>query len=93
MDYDSPRTERQQKAVNQAKNIFLILLVSGLSLGVIVSVGVIVLMNHFGLTEKSNQMKIIPERLNQETILLNYFFVNYSVSRTHEVHKTSNSAA
>ncbi|MDJ0579982.1 hypothetical protein [Crocosphaera sp.] len=65
MDYDSPRTERQQKAVNQAKKIFLILLAGGLSLGVIVSVGVIALMNHFGLTEKSNQMEIIQEKLNQ----------------------------
>ena len=65
MDYDSPRTERQQQAVNQAKKIFLVLLGSGLSLGVIVSVGVIALMNHFGLTEKSNQIETIQERLNQ----------------------------
>ena len=59
MDYDSPTTERQKKAVNQAKKIFLILLAGGLSIGVVVSIGVVKLMNYFGLTEKSNQIEII----------------------------------
>ena len=42
MDYDSPTTERQKKAVNQAKKIFLLLLAGGLSIGVVVSIGVAV---------------------------------------------------
>ncbi|MGK7954547.1 MAG: hypothetical protein AB4063_04685 [Crocosphaera sp.] len=65
MDENFYRTERQQKAVNQAKKIFLILLAGGLSLGVIVSIGVIKLMNYFGLTERTNQVEIIQEKLNQ----------------------------
>ncbi len=65
MDENFYRTERQQKAVNQAKKIFLILLAGGLSLGVIVSIGVIKLMNYFGLTEKTNQIESIQEKLNQ----------------------------
>ena len=59
MDYDSPTTERQKKAVNQAKKIFLLLLAGGLS------IGVVKLMNYFGLTEKSNQIEIIQDKLNQ----------------------------
>ncbi len=65
MDDNFSRNQRQQKAVNQAKKIFLILLASGLSIGVIVSIGVIKLMNYFGLTEKTNQVEIIQEKLNQ----------------------------
>ncbi len=65
MDYNSPQTERQQKAVKQARKIFLLLLGSGLLIGVIVSIGVIKLMNYFGLTEKNNQIEIIQEKLNQ----------------------------
>ncbi|MDJ0601532.1 MAG: hypothetical protein QNJ37_22140 [Crocosphaera sp.] len=65
MDYNSPTTERQQKAVKQARNIFLVLLATGLSIGVIVSIGVIKLMNYFGLTEKTNQMEIIREKIDQ----------------------------
>ncbi|MEL4894655.1 hypothetical protein [Crocosphaera sp. Alani8] len=66
MDYDSPKTERQKKAVNQAKKVFIILLASGLSIGVIVSVGVVKLMDYFGLTDKTNQMEVIREKINQE---------------------------
>ncbi|EAZ91789.1 hypothetical protein [Crocosphaera chwakensis] len=65
MDYKSQKTERQQKAIKQARKIFLFLLASGLLIGVIVSVGVIQVMNYFGLTEKTNQIKIIQEKLNQ----------------------------
>ena len=65
MDYDSQTTERQKKAVNQAKKIFLLLLAGGLSIGVVVSIGVVKLMNYFGLTEKSNQIEIIQDKLNQ----------------------------
>ncbi len=65
MDYDSPTTERQKKAANQAKKIFLLLLAGGLSIGVVVSIGVVKLMNYFGLTEKSNQIEIIQDKLNQ----------------------------
>ena len=65
MDYDSPTTERQKIAVNQAKKIFLLLLAGGLSIGVVVSIGVVKLMNYFGLTEKSNQIEIIQDKLNQ----------------------------
>ncbi|WP_107670363.1 hypothetical protein [Cyanothece sp. BG0011] len=65
MDYNSPKTERQQKAVKQARKIFLLLLASGLFIGVIVSIGVIKLMNYFGLTEKTNQIEIFQEKLNQ----------------------------
>ncbi|ACB53221.1 hypothetical protein cce_3873 [Crocosphaera subtropica ATCC 51142] len=65
MDYNSPRTERQQKAVKQAKKVFILLLASGLFIGVIVSIGVIKLMNYFGLTEKTNQIQIIQEKLKQ----------------------------
>lgn len=65
MDDNFYRTERQKKAVNQAKKIFLILLAGGLSLGVIVSIGIIKLMNYFGLTERTNQVEIIQEKLNQ----------------------------
>lgn len=65
MDYNSPQSERQQKAVNQAKKVFLVLLAGGLSIGVIVSIGVIKLMNHFGLTEKTNQIEIMREKIEQ----------------------------
>ena len=65
MNYNSEKTERQKKAIKQARNVFLILLASGLSLGVLVSIGVVQLMNYFGLTEKTNQMEIIKERINQ----------------------------
>lgn len=65
MDYNSSRTERQQKAVKQARKIFLSLLGGGLLIGVLVSIGVIKLMNYFGLTEKSNQIEIIQEKLDQ----------------------------
>ncbi|MDJ0660984.1 MAG: hypothetical protein QNJ42_16065 [Crocosphaera sp.] len=65
MDYNSLKTERQQKAVNQAKKVFLILLAGGLSIGVIVSIGVIKLMSYFGLTEKTNQIEIIREKVEE----------------------------
>lgn len=65
MDYNSPQTERQQKAVNQAKKVFLFLLAGGLSVGVIVSLGVIKLMNYFGLIEETNQIEIIREKMDQ----------------------------
>ena len=65
MDYNSLKTERQQKAANQAKKVFLILLAGGLSIGVIVSIGVIKLMSYFGLTEKTNQIEIIREKVEQ----------------------------
>ncbi len=65
MNDNSPKTERQKKALKQARNVFLILLASGLSLGVLVSIGVVKLMNYFGLTEKTNQMEIIKEKINQ----------------------------
>ncbi len=65
MDYKSPKTERQQKAIKQANKIFLFLLGSGLFIGVVVSIGVIKLMNYFGLTENNNQIEIIREKLNQ----------------------------
>lgn len=65
MNDNFSKTERQKKAVNQAKKIFLILLAGGLSIGVLVSIGVIKLMNYFGLTEKTNQVEIIQEKLNQ----------------------------
>ncbi|MDJ0845171.1 hypothetical protein [Crocosphaera sp.] len=64
MDDNFPKTERQQQAVNQAKKVFLVLLASGLSIGVIVSIGVIKLMNYFGLTEKTNQLEIIREKID-----------------------------
>ncbi len=65
MNYNYEKTERQKKAIKQARNVFLILLASGLSLGVLVSIGVVQLMNYFGLTEKTNQMELIKERINQ----------------------------
>ncbi len=65
MDDNSPRTQREQKAIKQANKVFLVLLASGLSIGVIVSIGVIQLMNYFGLTEKTNQIEIIREKLDQ----------------------------
>ncbi|MGK7942224.1 MAG: hypothetical protein AB4062_19115 [Crocosphaera sp.] len=65
MDDNFERTERQKKAIKQARNVFLILLASGLSLGVLVSIGVVKLMNYFGLTEKTNQMEIIKERIKE----------------------------
>ena len=65
MDHNFEKTERQKKAIKQARNVFLILLASGLSLGVLVSIGVVTLMNYFGLTEKTNQMEIIKERINE----------------------------
>ena len=40
------------------------LLLSGLSIGVLVSIGLIKIMNYFGLTEKTNQIEIIKEKLN-----------------------------
>ena len=64
MDDNFPKTERQQQAVNQAKKVFLVLLASGLSICVIVSIGVIKLMNYFGLTEKTNQLEIIREKID-----------------------------
>ncbi len=65
MDDNSARTQREQKAIKQANKVFLVLLASGLSIGVIVSIGVIQLMNYFGLTEKTNQIEIIREKLDQ----------------------------
>ncbi|MDJ0730638.1 MAG: hypothetical protein QNJ33_11670 [Crocosphaera sp.] len=64
MDYNSPKTQRQQKAIKQARNVFLLLLATGLSIGVLVSIGVVKLMNYFGLTEKTNQIETIQEKLN-----------------------------
>ena len=43
----------------------MLLLAGGLSIGVVVSIGVVKLMNYFGLTEKSNQIEIIQDKLNQ----------------------------
>ncbi|MGB5596828.1 MAG: hypothetical protein WBM32_08905 [Crocosphaera sp.] len=66
MDYNSEQTERQKKSIKQARNVFLFLLAGGLSLGVLVSIGVVKLMNYFGLTEKTNQIEIIKEKVNQD---------------------------
>ncbi len=55
-------SDRKKRAVKQAKKVFLFLLAVGLSVGVLVSIGVVKLMNSLGLTEKTNQIEIIQEK-------------------------------
>ncbi|GBF79081.1 hypothetical protein [Aphanothece sacrum] len=55
--------ERILRAKKQAKKVFLILLGFGLFLGVVVSIGVIQLMNKLGLTEKNNQTEIFKQKV------------------------------
>ncbi|MEA5512012.1 hypothetical protein VB715_19755 [Crocosphaera sp. UHCC 0190] len=56
--------QRKQRAIKQAKTAFIVLLVSGLLMGLLVSFGLIKLMNYFGLTEKRNQIEIIKDNIN-----------------------------
>jgi hypothetical protein len=53
-------TQRKEAAIKQAKRWFVILLIVGLSLGGIVAVGVVKIMNELGLTERPTR----PERID-----------------------------
>lgn len=59
------QNNRKLRAVKQAQKVFIVLLIGGLLLGILVSFGVVKLMNHFGLTDDSNQIEIIKDKLNE----------------------------
>lgn len=49
--------ERFQKARNSAKRLYLILLAIGLGIGILVSIGVVSLLQRFGLTDVPDQFE------------------------------------
>ncbi len=52
----SPRKKRE------IQKLFIILLTVGLFIGIVVSVGIVKLMNHFGLTDKTPQFEFIESK-------------------------------
>lgn len=49
--------ERFQKARNSAKRLYLILLAIGLAIGILASIGVVSLLQRFGLTDVPDQLE------------------------------------
>ncbi|MEA5536416.1 hypothetical protein [Crocosphaera sp. XPORK-15E] len=56
--------QRQKRAIKQAKTVFIVLLVSGLLMGLLVAFGLIKFMNYLGLNNNRNQIEIIKDREN-----------------------------
>lgn len=52
----SPRKKQE------IRKLFITLLTVGLIIGVVVSVGIVKLMNHFGLTDKTPQFQLIEKK-------------------------------
>lgn len=50
MNHYSTDNDRKQQVIKQAKIVFIVLLTIGLSIGLIVSIGVVKLMDYLGLT-------------------------------------------
>ena len=53
------------RAVKQARKVFIWLLVGGLLIGVLVSIGVVKLMDRLGLMNDRNQIEIIQEKIQE----------------------------
>ena len=55
--------DRRSAAKKQVRELFAIQLIVGIGLGAILSVGVVKVMNQLGLTEKTNQIEIIKNKV------------------------------
>ncbi|MEB3359122.1 MAG: hypothetical protein VKK04_20515 [Synechococcales bacterium] len=58
--------ERIEAAKKGAKRLYLILLVVGLAIGALVSIGVVAGLKRFGLTDVPNQVEDVPNQVEQD---------------------------
>ena len=64
-DQQNDNNNQKLRAIKQARKVFIWLLVGGLSIGVVVSIGVVKLMDRLGLTSDRNQIEIIQEKIKE----------------------------
>lgn len=65
-DYADISEPRRRQALNRARNWFVILVTSGLALGVVVALGVVQVLNRLGLTTKPDAPLQIQIERNQD---------------------------
>ena len=65
-DYADISEPRRRQALNRARNWFVMLMVSGLALGVVVAFGVVQVLNNLGLTTKPDAPLQIQIERNQD---------------------------
>lgn len=64
-DQQNDNNNQKLRAIKQARKVFIWLLVGGLSIGVLVSIGVVKLMDRLGLMNDRNQIEIIKEKIKK----------------------------
>ena len=64
-DQQNDNNNQKLRAIKQARKVFIWLLVGGLLIGVLVSIGVVKLMDRLGLMNDRNQIEIIQEKIKE----------------------------